>query len=142
MLYKCLGRMKIYRCKSAFKLWMTLEGILLSENINFSVIFLDSLNTFHYLDKKSLDLASNCLIKLSNEHGISIFTTKLPSSSFKTNEFSQQKEFMNLEWCKNLRFRLFLESNLTAKFFDLKNKIQSPTNNFQILGEGISFEKK
>eukprot|EP01080_Neovahlkampfia_damariscottae_P005009 gene5009-8607_t len=142
ILYKCLGRMKIYRCKTAFKFWMTLEGLLLSENINISVIFIDSLNTFQNMDKKSSELASNCLIKLATEHGISIFASKLPTTSYKTQEYSQQKEFMDIEWCKNLRFRLILESNSTSKLFDLKNKLSSVIYKFQIMTEGISFEKK
>jgi hypothetical protein len=121
-------------------MWMTLEGILMSENINFSAIFIDSLNTFHYTDKKSFELATNCLLKLSTEFGVSLFATKSPMSSFKTNEFCQQKEIMFHEWTRHVHFRLHLEENLKAKVFDLKNKKNSEICKFSIVPSGIRFD--
>jgi hypothetical protein len=141
-LQKCMSRVKVFHCKNGFEYWMTLEGIRLSEGKTFSLIVVNSLNSYHHSDKISNDRASLCLLKIVAQ-GIAVICTKYPlyHSNKRSLEYTQQQEIMPQAWISAVTYRLFLEDS-GAKLQSVKEKIQSEVYHFKLAPSGIQFLKK
>lgn len=144
LIQKCLSKLSLIRCTSSSELLVTLyslEQTLLS-NPNISVIMIDSISAFYWIDKcnggeslaaheKNLTLISGVLSKFINSFSLIVIATKCALMKKRIREdCNQEKSASNLDRFKNEHQEFLCKAwgQLVTQRFHLEK--QSATNHF------------